>query len=325
MALYTCTKCGKKVPWEYEVCPYCQTPRPVVKEQPIDISKMKQCRDCGKLIEKSAKICPKCGAKQKKKHFILWAIVAVLCISVVGAAIGSLNDKPERPEDSSVVQSDKSKGNPQISDDNSKEDKSAYEITYQNARTWVDSIGTTWVQVIVEISNTGSKNLYLGSGAYDLEDENGALVASKTMVSAFPSVLAPGEKGYMYEETTLDNFGGGALTVLPRPDVSEAKVDLVRYALSDISISNGQYGGVSVLGRIENTTSEDTDGMVYISGFFYDANGTPIGSAFTILTDTIAAGDKIGFELSGFSLPDDVTVDIIADSIFYAYPLQYQF
>lgn len=29
MALYTCTKCGKKVPWEYEVCPYCQTERPV--------------------------------------------------------------------------------------------------------------------------------------------------------------------------------------------------------------------------------------------------------------------------------------------------------
>lgn len=28
MALYTCTKCGKKVPWEYEVCPYCRTPRP---------------------------------------------------------------------------------------------------------------------------------------------------------------------------------------------------------------------------------------------------------------------------------------------------------
>ena len=28
MALYTCTNCGKKVPWEYEVCPYCNTPRP---------------------------------------------------------------------------------------------------------------------------------------------------------------------------------------------------------------------------------------------------------------------------------------------------------
>lgn len=29
MALYTCSKCGKKVPWEYEVCPYCHTPRPI--------------------------------------------------------------------------------------------------------------------------------------------------------------------------------------------------------------------------------------------------------------------------------------------------------
>lgn len=32
MALYTCTKCGKKVPQEYSVCPYCHAPRPAAHE-----------------------------------------------------------------------------------------------------------------------------------------------------------------------------------------------------------------------------------------------------------------------------------------------------
>lgn len=31
MALYTCSKCGKNVPWEYPVCPYCHTPRPTTQ------------------------------------------------------------------------------------------------------------------------------------------------------------------------------------------------------------------------------------------------------------------------------------------------------
>ena len=201
-----------------------------------------------------------------------------------------------------------------------------YEITYQNAKVWTNSIGTTWVQTIVEITNTSSKNLYLSSGSYDLEDADGKLVASQSLVSCYPSVLAPGEKGYMYEETTLDNYDGdGNLTILPRPSIDTAKVDLIRYNVTDVTISDDRFSGVKVLGRVENATDEATDGMVYIAAFFYDVSGTPIGSAFTILMEDIEAGAKIGFELSGFSLPDDVTADAVANTIVYAYPFQFQF
>lgn len=205
-------------------------------------------------------------------------------------------------------------------------DEAAWEITYQNAKTYVNSIGTTWVQSIVEITNTGSTNLYLGSGAYDLEDADGNLVAARTMVSEYPGVLAPGEKGYMYEEATLDEYSGeGELTILPRPDVKEAAVDLIRYDVSEVSVADSSYGDVNVTGRVENTTDETADGMVYVTAFFYDANGVPIGTAFTILTEELPAGSKIGFKLSGFALPDDVTADAIADTVVYAYPMQLQF
>lgn len=55
----------------------------------------------------------------------------------------------------------------------------AYEVTYTNAKIYTNSIGTVWSQVIVEIENTGSSDLYLSSGSYDLEDADGNLIASE--------------------------------------------------------------------------------------------------------------------------------------------------
>jgi len=41
--------------------------------------------------------------------------------------------------------------------------------------------------------------------------------------------------------------------------------------------------------------------------------------------EEISIGDKIGFEMSGLSLPDDVNVHSISDYVVYAYPRQFQF
>lgn len=200
-----------------------------------------------------------------------------------------------------------------------------YEITYTNAKVWTNSIVTTWVQAIVEITNTGSKNLYLGSASYDLEAADGSLVASESLVSTFPDVIAPGEKGYMYSETTLDNYSGdGTLTVVPHLDISEATVGLIRYDTSEIAVSDGEYMGLKVLGRVENTTSEAGQ-MVYVVAVFYGADNAPLGLAFTILDNDLAAGDKTGFEINSMSMPSDITAADVANTTVYAYPMQYQF
>lgn len=262
----------------------------------------------------------------KRKIFaLLTAFVMLMSMTACGGNSESGNAGANEPNDTSV-----SIGNTSQSTEKEPEQpeppKEDYEVTYSNARAYTNSIGTTWVQAIVEIENTGSENLYLSSGAYDLEDADGSLIASQSMVSTFPDVIAPGEKGYMYEETTLDEYSGdGNLKIIPRPDVKAAKVDLIRYNISDITVKDDQFSGVKVMGRIENQTSESTDGMVYIVAFFRNAEGTPIGSAFTILTEDVGAGDKIGFEFSGLSLPDDVTADAITSYDVIAYPMQMQF
>lgn len=237
------------------------------------------------------------------------------------------------PSPNSEIADKSASDTPTVSDSNApqeplsgstSEGSAAYEITDSRAVLWIDSIGTQWVQTIVEISNTGSEALYLGSGSYDLEDSAGNLIASQSLVSSYPNILAPGEKGYMYEETTLDKDVEGELTVIPHENVEEAKVDLIRLPVSDTELSDGTYGGVKMLGRVENDTDE-AQSMVYIVAFLFDDSGVCIGELFTILMDDLAAGDQIGFEMSSFSLPDSITTASVAEYVVYAFPYQYQF
>lgn len=252
-----------------------------------------------------------------KKLALLLVLVLVLSLTACGNSQQPTVDSAPSKAQTELAKSTVSES--EVSDD------ALYEISYANARVWKDSVGECWIQTIVEITNTSTTNLYLNSGSYDLEDASGALVASRSYVSTFPSVIAPGEKGIMYEETILDNYSGdGNLTVIARPSVEEAKVELIRYSVTDVSVTEDQYFGVNVLGRVENTTDEAAT-MAYVVAIFYDANNIPIGSAFTILLDELAAGSKVGFEFSGFSLPDDFTAANIANTVMYAYPEQYQF
>lgn len=210
----------------------------------------------------------------------------------------------------------------EASSDTIAEQTASYEITDKRVATWVNSIGITDMQIIVEITNTGTKNLYLDSGSCDIEDASGKLITSESLVSAFPDVLAPGEKGYMYEETILDKEFDGELTVIPHEEVEEAKVNLIRFPVTDIEISDGKYGGFDMLGRVENTSDEEQD-LIYVTAFLYNESGTCLGQMFTIME--LSAGDKVGFEMSSLSLPDDISADDIADYVVYAYPCQFQF
>ena len=202
-------------------------------------------------------------------------------------------------------------------------EEAASEITNQSVRTYSDDIGTTWLQTIVEISNTGSAPLYLSSGAYDIEDSSGSLVGSQTYVSIYPDVIDPGEKAYLYEETTLDNPIEG-VQIVPRYQADKAKVDTIRFPVTDDSLKDNGWGEPIVVGRVENTSDEEQS-MVYVVAKYFDASDTVIGLSFTIMTETMAPGAVIGFETSSLKLPDDVKTDTIARYEVIAYPLQMQF
>lgn len=233
----------------------------------------------------------------------------------------SVNDNLENNEADSNDKSDLETN----ANSNSKNGEMAYEVTYKNAKAYTNSIGTIWVQAIFEITNTGEKPLYLSSGAYDLEDKDGKLIESRKMVSVYPDVIDPGEKAYYYEETTIDKLDSIIeLNIIPRPDVKQAKIEKIRFPITDFELSDGAYKGIDMLGRVENTSGEPQN-MIYIVAILYDSNSIPIGQIFTIIMEELAPGDKIGFSGSSFSLPSDVSKEKVASYEVYAYPLQYQF
>lgn len=199
-----------------------------------------------------------------------------------------------------------------------------YDTVYQKVTVWKNSIGTVWMQAIVQIENTGDVPLYLNCSSIDVEDADGKLVKTESLVSVYPTVLLPGETAVLSEETTLEEEPSGELTVIPHWKNKKAKVDTIRYQVTEEEFKEEKYSGIKMIGRVENTSSE-AESMVYIVANLFDENHHAIGQLFTILTNELQPGEKVGFELSALTMPDSVTLDSIASYEVFAFPLQYQF
>ena len=78
------------------------------------------------------------------------------------------------------------------------------------------------------------------------------------------------------------------------------------------------------MGRVENTT--DSEGsLVHIAITLFNEASEPIGVVYTVLTDAITPGEKVGFEAVSLSFPDEITADSVASYTAVAYPYQFQF
>lgn len=198
-----------------------------------------------------------------------------------------------------------------------------YKITFSSVKTYKDSIGVTWAQAIVEVENTGSYNLFLHSGDCDLEDLEGNLIASKSM-SVYPQIIAPGEKAVYYDEYMLDSLPDAIeLDIVPRLDIVKSTSKHITYPVTDVSITENAIGKLKAIGRVENT-SDTKDSMIYVAITLFNEASEPIGLVYTILSGELAPGEKVGFEASDWSLPEDVTVDAVASYTAVAYPYQFQ-
>ena len=203
-------------------------------------------------------------------------------------------------------------------------DAPKWEVGEGTATVYQDSIGGTWVQVKVPVKNIGDTNLYLSAATMDLEDASGQLFDSISLVSVYPQVIQPGETAWYYEETTLDESPESDLTVVPHEEVQKATIDCMRYDISEVKITNESYGGIKVTGRVENKTEKDGS-LVYVVAFLYDENDELLCQAFTILTNDLKAGDKVGFSATTFSNQDSFKAENVARYEVYAYPDEWQF
>ena len=253
-------------------------------------------------------------------------ILLAFCLSLTACAEQQIRDSHSSAQGdySTLLDKPKKEQAPASTLEPSSGPVAIYEISRQSAVVWKDSIGTTWVQVIVEVENTGTLPLYLDSGSADLETGDGTLVKVIKSLSGFPQVLLPGERGVFYDATTLDEEQNSELSVVPHFRPNEATVPVTRLKTSDITLSEGKYGGFKLMGRVENPGPEPIDGVVYIVGICYNSDGDCIAVVFTLDTEGFVAGERRGFEASEMSLPKTMTPEDVAAVEVYAYLYQLQ-
>lgn len=198
-----------------------------------------------------------------------------------------------------------------------------YEITYTSVVLHENSIGSVWADVIAEITNTGTTDLYLNSGSIDLEDENGTLVDVLNYVSVYPQIISPGEKAYYFENTIIDEVSeNDVLNLVLHPDIEEATIEKSSFPVTDVVFTDDDFSGIEATGRVENTSDED-ESMLYVVIVLFDASNKPMAVLMTI--EDVDSGVKKGFTATALSISDDITAASVARYEVYAYSYQFQF
>lgn len=203
-----------------------------------------------------------------------------------------------------------------------------YKVTGKSFYYFTNSIGTVEYRAYVEVTNTGTENLYLKDALFDLEDDDGHLLQSDNFISSCPDVIAPGEKGYFYNgisSHTIDESVSLANGVNFAPQINVIKSDSapVYYEVFDTDLREGTFGNPKVTGRVKNNTSKD-DSLLYIEVILYDKNGNVLEIAGTNITG-LTAGKTVSFEINAMFLGEKANMSSIASYKISAQKAHYQF
>lgn len=251
----------------------------------------------------------------------------LLCVVMVVCGVASMGGTEN------LISSDaenKRQENKNTVDNTQKETHSdaLYEITYQSSYIYRNMLDEINCYALVEIENTSAEDLYLGSAIFDFEDSSGKLLATySSMISSDPDIIAPGEKGYFYcNMATLEGEIDEKTDYIFNPTikVERSKKEIIRYPITELSISESSLAPFTIIGRVENNTDED-ESMLWISCILYRSDGTPIGVCGTNILD-FTAGSKASFDLTAVYLTGlDIKLSDIDHYEVYACKTQYQF
>lgn len=193
-------------------------------------------------------------------------------------------------------------------------------VSGQGGTLFRNDSGEVWLSAWVTVRNDGASPVRLAP--MDLTASvNGSELKTLAAVSAYPNVIAPGETACYYDEARVDTDSTGTaelhFTLAPEAAAQDA---VVRYEVSNTSLRDSVYGGLTLTGEVKNTSSADSSGMVCVAAVLSDDGGAVIGVLYAYLSDPLPAGESVGFTLDSFMLPDDITAASVADLQTFAYP-----
>ena len=164
---------------------------------------------------------------------------------------------------------------------------------------------TQYYNAIYEITNIGNRNLKLSDALYDIYSTSGRLMDSDDWVSCDPDVIRPGEKGYVWNNFQSTDLPVGDYQIRPTFKFERTSKMVHYYPISNLSIREGQYSTIKIVGNITNDTNDDIS-LLYIVFLHYNSAGKVIAVHGTNIMD-VAPGATQGFETTGVYLPKYLT------------------
>lgn len=313
-----CPYCGK------QTISYSQQFDPT-NSQPIVVGTCQSCNQSWQAAQQQPipqQVIVQQTPKKKKWPIVVGIIVAIMVIGAIG---NSGKNKPSTG--STTVTASNDPGNATPAAEAAKPEMS-YEITDTSFNYYTDSIGSVEFYGIIEVTNTGNTNIYLKDCTFDLEDNDGHLLQSESLISSCPDIIAPGEKGYFYngigsmfldKDVSTDN----GLNLVPHYKLIEANGDIVDYKVTDTALRKDDFDNAKVTGRITNSTDKDVS-LLYVEVLFKDASGKVLVITGTNVTG-IDAGSTTSFEVSTLFKNTAISFEDIADYEVVARKSHYQY
>lgn len=249
-----------------------------------------------------------------KKHLSLILIFALLLICLAACSEEKAETTVPVPETEETTTAAPSESDEEMTEESTSEttveptQDEDYTIAYASVTTHEDGQGNTWLNVMVGYTNDSDKPLLLDYCDISV-DADGEAFLTLTDVAAFPSVIAPGETGYYFEQVCVDVPDGAILGLIFEPAISPCE-ERAYFPVSDVLVLDAAFG-IEVSGTVE--VPAGTSGLVEICAVLFDANGQPV----TVLYDYVDAAET-AFILSGDRLPEGMTAEDFSDCVVYA-------
>lgn len=249
-----------------------------------------------------------------KKHLSLFLILCLLAACICGCAANNeettitteQTTTAEPAPDQTTEEPTYTETSTEI--DISEPDDEPCLLTYSAVTTYQDSVGNTWLNVMVGYTNFSDAPVLLDYCDISV-DADGEAILTLTDVAAYPSVIAPGETGYYFEQTHVELEGSEVLGLIFEPSI-ETTTEKEYFSVSEVQVVDAAFG-MEVSGVID--IPSPVSGLIEVCAILYDANGLPI----TVLFDYLE-GSETNFILSGDRLPEGTTAADISDCVVYA-------
>ena len=190
------------------------------------------------------------------------------------------------------------------------EDGSACENGHVSFTVEKNSLGGVDLHAIVEVKNTGTTDLYLDESTFYFCDEEGVILKEDNYAEAYPKIISPGNSGYYYADTTLENVDSvEEFRLTCNMNIYTSRSVIAYLETYDTKFTEESFGGVEASVKVKNPIAQEIKPTVVV--VLFDKDKKPI-DVMTKTYETIPANATKRIELSNWYQPEGITLDDVA-------------